>query len=78
MNLAKGGDYSKKGYSYLIKLHMPLVWIKAKTKCITGGHYSSTVFDFQTLFSLTSNKNYFRIDIKVLGFGLGLEIRSRS
>lgn len=78
MKLAKGGDYLKKGYSYQIQLHFPLIWIRQKTQCITGGNYHSTVFDLQTLFSLTSNKNYFNIDIKILGFGLGLEVRSRS
>ena len=77
IKLVEGGHWEKKGYWY--ELYATLPTFKNSTcTSITGGIQRTKRFEFPTDFMLTSNKIYCNIRIRVLGFGIGLEIHSRS
>jgi hypothetical protein len=78
IKLIDGGNIRKKGYYYQIGVFLPTFMLKSETRSIHGGKYRTTVFDFPTTFHLTSNNNYCSIYIRVFGFGMGLEIQTRS
>ena len=77
IKLVEGGHWEKKGYWYKIYATIPS-FSNSKCTSITGNEQISRKYEFPTDFMLTSNNIYCNICIRVLGFGLGLEIHSRS
>ena len=75
--LLEGGHFQKKGYSYVLYLTFPK-YTSNMCKSITGSEHTSKKLELPTGFLLTSNNVYSNIVFSILGFGLGLEINSRS
>lgn len=67
-----------RGYAYTFYFNIPKIVVKCKQTHFLAGDQTTTKFEFPTHFLLTTNNIYFNISISVLGFGLGLEIQSRS
>lgn len=77
INLIEGGHFQKKGYYYKLYLTLP----EFKNSCTINmfkNKHRVTKIDFPTHFLLTRNNIYANIVIRLLGFGLGLEIQSKN
>jgi hypothetical protein len=71
-------NYMKtKGYAYSFYFLLPELVCKKVTHFVAGEQRITNI-SFPTKFCLTTNNIYFNISISVLGFGLGLEVQSRS
>jgi len=77
IKILEGGHWQKKGYNYTLFLTLP-EYKNNSCQSIVGSPQVSKKLSFDTGFSLTSNNIYFNIVTKLLGFGLGLEIHSKS
>lgn len=77
INIIQGGHFAKKGYWYRIYMTFPS-FNNRTTVAINGSEHKSTKISLPTKFMLTRNSIYTNIDIRVLGFGLGLEIQSKG
>jgi hypothetical protein len=77
IKILEGGHWEKKGYNYTLFLTLPS-YSSARARSITGSELVSKKFEANSGFFLTSNNNYCNIVIKLLGFGMGLEIHNRS
>ena len=77
IKLMEGGHFEKKGYYYALYITFPSY---TSNECvnITGTTHTVKKLSMNTGFSLTSNNIYSNILFSILGFGLGLEIQSRS
>jgi len=77
INIIEGGHYAKKGYWYRIYMTFP-EFSNQKTQTIMRTEHRVTKISFPNSFCLTRNNHYCNIVLRVLGFGLGLEIQSRT
>lgn len=77
IKILEGGHWEKKGYNYTLFLTVP-TYRSSKVRSITGSDQVSKKLEANSGFFLTSNNIYCNIVIKLFGFGLGLEINSRS
>jgi len=77
IKILEGGHWEKKGYNYTLFLTLPS-YTSNKVRSIAGSELVSKKLEANTGFFLTSNNIYFNIVIKLLGFGMGLEIHSKS
>lgn len=75
--LLQGGHFSKKGYNYVLYVTFPS-YGNVKCRSVLGSDMVTKKLELPTGFLLTSNNVYSNIVFSVLGFGLGLEIHSRS
>lgn len=78
IRLLVGGNFKEKGYYYTIGAFVPKFMYKNRVNFINGGKSNTTIIEFPTSFQLTTNNFYFNISIRVFGFGIGLEIHTRS
>lgn len=77
IKLLSGGHYVKDGYCYKIYMTLP-EFVNEKTVNLLKKEHKFTNISFPTKFCLTRNSIYCNIVIRVFGFGLGLEIQSKS
>ena len=77
IKLLKGGDYAKDGYSYNIGMYFPEYTNDVTINIMRNAH-RSTKINFPTCFILTRNNIYCNIVIRLFGFGLGIEIQSKT
>jgi len=77
IKLLEGGHWEKKGYNYTLFLTLPS-YSSNKVRSIAGSELVSKKLEANSGFFLTTNNIYCNIVIKLLGFGVGLEIHSRS
>jgi hypothetical protein len=77
ISLIEGGHFQKKGYYYKLYLTLP-EFKSSNTINMFKNKHRVTKISFPTCFLLTRNNIYVNIVIRVLGFGLGLEIQSKS
>jgi len=77
ISLISGGHYAKKGYCYNLYMTFPEL-SSSKTVNMMGNPHKSIKLSFPTKFMLTTNNIYFNIVLRVLGFGIGLEIQSKT
>jgi len=77
IKLLEGGHYAEKGYYYTLYVTLPS-YSSNKVRSIAGSELVSKKLELPTGFLLTSNNIYTNIVIRLLGFGIGLEIQSRS
>ena len=77
IKLLQGGHWEKKGYTYLLFLTLPS-FSSSTVRSITGSYQKVEKLEFNSGFFLTSDNKYCNILIKLFGFGLGLELNSRS
>lgn len=77
IKLLEGGNYTKKGYYYSIYITLPR-YESDKTVNMFKSEHISKKLTLNTGFSLTSNNIYSNIKLELFGFGLGLEIQSKS
>ena len=66
-----------KGYAYSFYFTLPTIVHKDVTHFVAGKQKMTNI-ELPTKFCLTRNNIYFNMVFSVLGFGLGLEIQSRS
>lgn len=73
----EGGNWKEKGYLWKMYFIVPEI---RRTFCesIVGTPQKSIKVSFPTGFCFVSNNIYVNVNFKLLGFGLGLEIQSRS
>ncbi len=72
-----GGHFKKKGYRY--RLYFVLPEFKRNTcESIVGSPQKSIKVSFPSVFLLTQNNLYSNITLTVFGFGMGLEIQSKT
>lgn len=76
-SLIQGGHFRDKGYHYDMYITLPQ-YKKSFCTSIVGTKHKSIKISFPTKFMLTNNSVYFNMVISLLGFGIGLEIHSRS
>ena len=77
LRLIEGGHWDKKGYYYSFYLTLPEI-SNVETVDIKGSTFKSKEISFATKIYLRRSDNYVNIGIRILGFGLGLEINIRS
>ena len=77
INLISGGDYKNRGYCYRLYITLPEMG-RSKTINMYGSEHKHYKFSLPTKIELTINSIYYNIVFRVLGFGLGLEIQSKS
>ena len=75
--ILEGGHFQKKGYLYSLYLTFPS-YCSNSCKSITGSDQVTKKLELNSGFLLTSNNVYSNILFRVFGFGIGLEIHSRS
>lgn len=75
--IMEGGHFQEKGYWYKLYLTLPTI-VCTETVNMYNRKHKVKKFSADSSFWLTSNNIYCNIGMKVLGFGLGLEIHSRS
>jgi len=66
-----------RGYAYTFYFTLP-TFVNKKVTHFVAGEQKIRNIEFPTKIMLISNKIYCNMSISVLGFGLGLEIQSRS
>ncbi len=77
INILTGGHYQKKGYYYRLYITFPDIGSHTITNIYGDKHKSSKV-SFPTQIRLTTSNVYYNIVGILFGFGLGLEIQSKT
>ena len=77
IKLVSGGHYKKKGYKYTLYMKLPEFRNDTTINMHKNKHNVKKI-SFPTKFMLVSNNIYVNIVIRILGFGLGLEIQSKN
>ena len=77
IKIMEGGHFVKDGYSYKLYLTLPEFRSESTVNMHKNKHTVKKI-SFPTKFMLISNKIYVNIELRILGFGLGLEIQSKS
>jgi hypothetical protein len=72
-----GGNFKEKGYYYKFYFILP-EFKKSRCRNITGGTHDSFKLSLPTKIVLTHNQLYSNILFSIFGFGIGLEIQSRT
>lgn len=75
--IMEGGHFQKKGYCYVLYLTFP-EYSSSRCKSLTGSDQTTKKLELNSGFLLTSNNIYSNILFRLFGFGIGLEIQSRS
>jgi hypothetical protein len=77
INLITGGHYVEKGHYYRLYMTFP-EFSNSKTISMHKDVHKSTKINFVSCFLLTRSPIYFNIVLRLFGFGIGLEIQSRT
>jgi len=77
INLISGGDYANRGYYYRLYMTFPEI-NRSKTINMFGNEHKSYMLSFPTKILIVTNNIYFNMAFRILGFGIGLEIQSKS
>jgi hypothetical protein len=77
IKILQGGHYRKKGYYYTLYITLPK-FLRSRCRSISGSEMTTKKLELPTGFLLTSNNVYSNIVISLFGFGIGLEIHSKS
>lgn len=76
-DLITGGHFQEKGYYYRLYFVLP-EFGKSSCTSITGSSQKTIKMSFPSKFLLTYGSLYNNIVLTIFGFGMGLEIQSKS
>ena len=77
LDMIEGGHWDQKGYFYSLFFILPQISSNVALNILGKEHVEKKVL-FPTGFELTRNSLYVKIEVTILGFGLGLEVHTRS